>query len=83
MGSDEGPNDRTSPEDRGVDVEPTCNHENGHHDISCIPSADPNNGEVRLLRAIYGLCPLCDDNNEHSHSDEEYLNHGMVPYQEM
>lgn len=52
----------------------------GRHKMSCpearkryeqerdeIPDADPANKELRLLRAIYGLCPDCDIREKHSH----------------
>lgn len=57
----------------------TRGHQPGEHDASCMPPADPANPELRLLRAIYGLCSLCDRTDEHEHPDEELLAHGMVP----
>ena len=57
-------------------------HQPGDHDASCMPPADPNNPELRLLRAIYGLCSLCDRTEDHTHPDAELLAHGMVPYRE-
>lgn len=53
--------------------------EPGMHDMSCMPAADATDPELRLLRAIFGLCPICDSMHEHEHSDEEYLDatHGI------
>jgi hypothetical protein len=42
-------------------------HKPGEHDASCMPPADPDNADLRLLRAIYGLCPLCDRTDQHGH----------------
>jgi len=42
-------------------------HQYGDHDQSCMPSAEPGNAELRLLRAIYGLCPDCDKTESHDH----------------
>lgn len=54
-------------------------HVPGEHDATCVPPADPTNPELRLLRAIFGLCPLCDKTENHNHTVSEYLSHGMVP----
>ena len=35
-----------------------------------MPPADPADREVRLLRAIYGLCPECDREDEHEHGKQ-------------
>lgn len=35
--------------------------------MSDIPKADPDSPETRLLRVIFGLCPLCDVEEEHAH----------------
>jgi hypothetical protein len=42
-------------------------HKDGEHDQSCMPPANPNNPELRLMRAIWGLCPYCDNTEEHNH----------------
>lgn len=42
-------------------------HQDGDHGIECMPPADPAWPELRLLRAIYGLCPNCDIEDEHEH----------------
>ena len=42
-------------------------HRDGEHDQSCIPPAEPKNKELRLIRAIWGLCPDCDNKEEHEH----------------
>ena len=42
-------------------------HGYGEHDATCMPPAEPGNAELRLLRAIFGLCPLCDKVEEHEH----------------
>jgi hypothetical protein len=62
-------------------LSPYCSqgHRYGEHDASCIAPADPDDPELRLLRAIFGLCPLCDRTDDHRHSREEILAHGMVP----
>lgn len=39
----------------------TQDHEPGNHDASCMPPAEPGNPELRLLRAIFGLCPYCNE----------------------
>ena len=47
----------------------TRRHEHG---ASCLPPADPRDPELRLLRAIYGLCPICDVPEPHRHSNDVY-----------
>lgn len=47
-------------------------HQDGEHDAGCVPPADPGNPELRLLRAIFGLCGICDNQDQHHHTDEEY-----------
>jgi hypothetical protein len=42
-------------------------HHDGDHDQSCMPPAEPMNGELRLLRAIFGLCGFCDRKDPHEH----------------
>lgn len=42
-------------------------HGDGEHDKSCTPPADPGNPELRLIRAIFGLCPDCDNPDDHEH----------------
>lgn len=42
-------------------------HGDGEHSPSCMPPADPANPELRLIRAIWGLCPVCDETGEHAH----------------
>lgn len=46
-------------------------HQEGQHDISCVPPAEPDNPELRLLRAIYGLCPDHDQCTPADHPEEE------------
>lgn len=36
-----------------------------------MPAADPSNREIRLLRAVFGLCPDCDSKEPHSHEGDE------------
>jgi hypothetical protein len=45
-------------------------HRNGEHDQDCVPPADPGNQELRLIRAIWGLCALCDRKDEHDHPED-------------
>lgn len=40
-------------------------------DGSEMPAADPSDPEVRLLRAVFGLCPDCDSKEPHSHEGDE------------
>ena len=54
-------------------------HQPGEHDRSCVPPANPHDPELRLLRAIYGLCALCDNDQPHEHADAEYTEAGMLP----
>lgn len=54
-------------------------HQDGEHDASCCPPADPGNPELRLLRAIFGLCPICDVEAPHGHTDAEYEAASMLP----
>lgn len=42
-------------------------HTGKKHDVNCIPPADPTIPELRLVRAIYGLCPDCDNPWPHIH----------------
>lgn len=44
-------------------------HRDGEHNQSCMPPADPGNPELRLLRAIFGLCADCDRTDEHEHTE--------------
>lgn len=39
-----------------------------------IPPPDPANPETRLLRSIYGLCPVCDHGRE-AHYGDDYVEH--------
>jgi hypothetical protein len=50
-------------------------HGDGEHNQSCVPPADPAYLALRLLRAIYGLCPDCDNEDHHDHEPplEPYL----------
>lgn len=51
-------------------------HRDGDHDQSCMPSADPNNPELRLLRAIFGMCSDCDHPDpSHHETDDDYVIH--------
>jgi hypothetical protein len=43
-------------------------HKAGDHDQACIPDAVPDCPELRLIRAIWGLCPDCNNPEEHEHS---------------
>lgn len=54
-------------------------HQDGGHDASCLPPADPQDPELRLIRAIFGLCGICDQEMPHEHSDTEYLDAIMIP----
>ena len=40
-------------------------HSPGQHDATCMPPADPSNANLRLLRAIFGLCPNCNETAPH------------------
>ena len=42
-------------------------HKDGEHGPECIPPAEPGNPELRLIRAIWGLCPDCDRTGDHTH----------------
>lgn len=42
-------------------------HRDGEHSVDCIPPAEPDNPELRLIRAIWGLCPECDLTEPHVH----------------
>lgn len=44
-------------------------HKMGDHDQACVPAAVPGNPELRLFRAIMGLCPDCNRTEEHEHPD--------------
>jgi hypothetical protein len=46
----------------------TQGHADGEHDASCMPPADPSNPELRLIRAIFGLCAECDRTDMHGHA---------------
>jgi hypothetical protein len=50
-------------------TKPGERHRPGQHDRTCVPAPDPGNPELKLLRAIYGLCPYCDNEQEHEHRD--------------
>jgi hypothetical protein len=45
----------------------TKGHGLGQHHVDCIPPADPNDLELRLIRVIFGLCPDCDMTDYHEH----------------
>ncbi len=45
-------------------------HGYGEHDVTCVPPAEPGNPELRLIRAIYGLCPDHDSCTPLDHPDE-------------
>lgn len=45
-------------------------HQDGEHDPSCTPPADPRNPELRLIRAIFGLCGTCDRTDDHDHDED-------------
>jgi hypothetical protein len=45
-------------------------HQPGEHDRTCMPAAEPDNPELRLLRVIFGMCPYCDNPDEHEHETE-------------
>jgi hypothetical protein len=47
-------------------------HGEGEHNRGCIPPADPLDAALRLIRAIYGLCSLCDVTQDHEHDQAEY-----------
>lgn len=42
-------------------------HQPGQHSAACCPPAEPGNPELRLLRAIFGLC---DRTDKHDHERE-------------
>jgi hypothetical protein len=44
-------------------------HEYGQHDMSCMPDAAPALPELRLVRAIWGLCPDCNRTEPHYHRE--------------
>jgi hypothetical protein len=46
-------------------------HPVGEHDRTCVPPADPSNPELRLLRAIYGLCPDHDQCPPGAHDEDQ------------
>lgn len=48
-------------------------HLDGEHNASCAPPAEPCNQELRLIRAIHGLCPDCDRADLHDHCYETAL----------
>lgn len=54
-------------------------HQDGEHSAACLPPADPGNPELRLIRAIWGLCSICDETTEHEHTDAEYRAACMIP----
>lgn len=51
----------------------TKGHGYGQHDASCMPPADPANPELRLIRAIFGLCPECNNRGLHVHQIPESM----------
>ena len=53
-------------------------HGYGKHDASCISPAEPGNPELRLLRAIWVLCPDHDSCTPASHPDEENTAEGGI-----
>lgn len=52
-------------------------HREGDHNRECTPPANPGNPELRLMRAIYGLCPYCNHDADGSHydGDDEGITH--------
>lgn len=44
-----------------------ASHGYGDHTAGCMPPADPSDRELRLLRAVFGLCPDCDETRSHVH----------------
>ncbi len=44
-----------------------CDDPEHEHDASCIPPANPQDNDLRLLRAVYGLCPDCNKAGTHTH----------------
>lgn len=44
-------------------------HGYGEHTVACVPLADQNDKQLRLLRAIWGLCPDCNRTDEHEHRE--------------
>lgn len=46
-------------------------HQDSEHDASCLPPADRNSPELRLIRAIWGLCGACDRTDDHDHDHDE------------
>jgi hypothetical protein len=48
-------------------------HKDGEHTAACTPPAEPCNKELRLIRAIFGLCPDCDRTSRHDHCYETAL----------
>jgi hypothetical protein len=61
----------TMPPARGKSYCTNKSHGYGEHDASCCPPADPRDPELRLIRAIFGLCSLCDVTDPHSHVPED------------
>jgi hypothetical protein len=47
-------------------------HQPGEHDQACTPPADPHDAALRLIRAVFGLCAVCDRSDDHDHEEEEY-----------
>lgn len=45
-------------------------HADGEHTADCVPPADPANPELRLIRAIWGLCSYCNRTDEHEHTED-------------
>ena len=45
-------------------------HGHGEHTAACVPPAEPGNLDLRLIRALYGLCPDCNDLQPHTHEQE-------------
>lgn len=46
-------------------------HRPGQHNAECLPPADPADPELRLMRAIFGLCGLCKETEPHEHDPGE------------
>jgi hypothetical protein len=51
----------------GWDGECGKGHRQDQHTAACIPAADPRDKDLRLIRAVFGLCPDCDRTDVHSH----------------
>jgi GNAT superfamily N-acetyltransferase len=44
-------------------------HGYGEHDQFCMPPADPRSPEIRMIRAIWGLCAWCNRTDMHDHPE--------------